>query len=118
MRSAFPGFPREAIQFFRGLARNNNRDWFLPRKTIFEEQVKQPMRELVAELNGAMMGVAPEYGTDRHAAPGVTPDCGGTRGTGIVRRVARGAAFTGAERLLRGSSRGGPAAVQATHSVC
>src|ERR1017187_8869015 len=64
MRSAFPGFPREAIQFFRGLARNNNRDWFLPRKTIFEERVKQPMRELVAELNAAMMGFAPEYVTD------------------------------------------------------
>jgi hypothetical protein len=31
MRSAFPGFPREAIQFFRGLARNNNRD-FWPRR--------------------------------------------------------------------------------------
>ena len=64
MRSAFPGFPREAIQFLRGLARNNNRDWFLPRKTIFEERVKQPMRELVAELNAAMMGFAPEYVTD------------------------------------------------------
>ena len=64
MRSAFPGFPREAIQFFRGLARNNNRDWFLPRKTIFEDQVKQPMRELVAELNAALMGFAPEYVTD------------------------------------------------------
>ena len=64
MRSAFPGFPGEAIQFFRGLARNNNREWFLPRKAIFEAQVKQPMRELVAELNAAMMGFAPEYVTD------------------------------------------------------
>jgi uncharacterized protein (TIGR02453 family) len=64
MRSAFPGFPSEAIQFFRGLARHNNRDWFLPRKAIFEAQVKQPMRELVAELNAAMMGFAPEYVTD------------------------------------------------------
>ena len=43
----FPGFPPEALEFFRGLARNNNRDWFLPRKAVFEEQVKQPMRELV-----------------------------------------------------------------------
>jgi hypothetical protein len=52
MRSAFPGFPREAIEFFRGLARNNNREWFLPRKAIFEDKVKQPMRELVSEYRG------------------------------------------------------------------
>ena len=64
MRSAFPGFPRGALQFFRGLARHNNRDWFLPRKTIFEAQVKQPMRDLVSELNAAMLGFAPEYITD------------------------------------------------------
>ena len=32
MRSRFPGFPPEALQFFRRLARNNNRDWFQPRK--------------------------------------------------------------------------------------
>ena len=65
MQSArFPGFPREGIQFFRGLARNNNRDWFQPRKPIFEEKVKQPMVELVEALNGALMGYAPRYVTD------------------------------------------------------
>ena len=47
MRSGFPGFPPAGIQFFRSLARHNNRDWFQPRKHLFEEQVKQPMRELV-----------------------------------------------------------------------
>jgi uncharacterized protein (TIGR02453 family) len=64
MRSAFPGIPPAGIEFFRSLARHNNRDWFLPRKHIFEEQVKQPMRELVAAVNAAMMGFAPEYTTD------------------------------------------------------
>lgn len=64
MRSAFPGFPPAGIQFFRGLARNNNRDWFQPRKTIFEESVKRPMQELVAALNAAMMSYAPQYVTD------------------------------------------------------
>ena len=48
MRSAFPGIPPEASNSFRSLARHNKREWFLPRKHIFEEQVKQPMRELVA----------------------------------------------------------------------
>lgn len=64
MRSGFPGFPAEGIQFFRGLARNNNRDWFLPRKSIFEEKVKQPMQELVSALNASLMDYAPEYVTD------------------------------------------------------
>lgn len=64
MTSRFPGFPPEALDFFRGLARHNNRDWFQPRKPIFEEQVKRPMRELVEALNGALQGFAPEYITD------------------------------------------------------
>jgi uncharacterized protein (TIGR02453 family) len=64
MRSRFPGFPPAALQFFRGLARNNNRDWFQARKAVFEEQVKEPMRELVEALNDGMKGFAPEYVTD------------------------------------------------------
>ena len=61
MRSAFSGFPPEAMQFFRGLARNNNRDWFLPRKPIFDEKVKRPMRELVELVNEGMKSYAPDH---------------------------------------------------------
>jgi uncharacterized protein (TIGR02453 family) len=64
LASGFPGFPREGIEFFRGLSRHNHRDWFQPRKPIFEEQVKQPMRDLVAAVNRAMLRFAPEYVTD------------------------------------------------------
>ena len=64
MGTRFPGFPAEAMQFFRGLARNNHRDWFLPRKPVFEEKVKRPMWELVEALNGALAQFAPEYVTD------------------------------------------------------
>lgn len=64
MRSPFPGFPPETLQFFRGLARNNNREWFLPRKPLFEEKVKEPMRQLVDALNLALHDFAPEYETD------------------------------------------------------
>ena len=64
MPSPFPGFPPEALQFFRGLAKNNNREWFLPRKQIFEEKVKEPMRQLVDALNVALHDFAPEYETD------------------------------------------------------
>ena len=64
MRSGFPGFPAEGMQFLRGLARNNNRDWFLPRKPVYETKVKAPMADLVHAVNGALMEFAPEYVTD------------------------------------------------------
>jgi len=60
----FPGFPSEAIDFFRGLARNNKREWFQPRKELFEERVKQPMQALVETVNAALMDFAPEYVTE------------------------------------------------------
>ena len=68
MRSGFPGFPPEAVAFYRGLARHNTRAWFQPRKTVYDEQVKAPMVQLVTELNRAMMNFAPNYVTDAHKA--------------------------------------------------
>jgi uncharacterized protein (TIGR02453 family) len=60
----FPGFPREALEFFRGLARHNEREWFQARKEIFDNQLKAPMRDLVERLNAELRGFAPEYVTD------------------------------------------------------
>jgi len=64
MRSGFPGFPAEAVTFYRGLVRNNTREWFQPRKAVYEEKVKAPMVELVTALDQAMMAFAPDYVTD------------------------------------------------------
>ena len=64
MRSAFPGFPPEGLEFLRKLQRNNRREWFQPRKAIFEETVKQPMREFVSAVNAALHSFAPQYVTD------------------------------------------------------
>jgi len=64
MRSGFPGFPAEAVTFYRGLARHNTREWFQARKHIYDEKVKAPMVELVTALNSAMMDFAPDYVTD------------------------------------------------------
>jgi uncharacterized protein (TIGR02453 family) len=60
----FPGFPPEALDFFRELRNNNNRDWFQPRKALYEERVKRPMRELVEALNRALATFSPEHVTD------------------------------------------------------
>lgn len=64
----FPGFPPEAMTFFRGLARNNDREWFQPRKEIFEAKVKAPMIELVEALNMEFAKFAPEYINDAKKA--------------------------------------------------
>jgi len=68
VRSGFPGFPVEGIEFFRALTRHNNRDWFQPRKQIFEEKLKQPMCELVGAVNRAMLDFAHNYVTDPEKA--------------------------------------------------
>ena len=56
------------MQFLRSLARNNRREWFQPRKHIYEEQVKGPMADLVAALTAEMMRFAPEYVTEPEKA--------------------------------------------------
>ncbi|MGA2325629.1 MAG: DUF2461 domain-containing protein [Bryobacteraceae bacterium] len=61
MRPGFPGFPADAMTFFRALAKNNRREWFQPRKHIYEQRVKAPMLELVAALNAEMTEFAPAY---------------------------------------------------------
>jgi uncharacterized protein (TIGR02453 family) len=60
----FPGFPPEALKFLRGLERNNRREWFQPRKEIFETKVKAPMVDLVEAINSALPGFAPEHIND------------------------------------------------------
>jgi uncharacterized protein (TIGR02453 family) len=62
--SGFAGFPEQGMQFFRSLARNNRREWFQPRKPIYDEQVKAPMAELVGALSAEMMRFAPEHVAD------------------------------------------------------
>lgn len=59
--AGFPGFPAAGMQFLSALARTNRREWFQPRKHIYEEQVKAPMAELVTALNSEMMRFAPDY---------------------------------------------------------
>ena len=64
MRTEFPGFPPEAMSFFRGLKRNNNREWFQARKPVFDEKVRAPMERLVDAINAAMVKFAPDYVTE------------------------------------------------------
>ncbi len=64
MKPAVPQFPKEALTFFRSLEKNNTRDWFQPRKELFDTHVKAPMLELVSALNQEMTRFAPDYIND------------------------------------------------------
>jgi uncharacterized protein (TIGR02453 family) len=62
--TAFAGFPKEMVTFFKGLKRNNRREWFQPRKGAFELHVRGPMTELVEALNGEFLKFARHYVTE------------------------------------------------------
>lgn len=61
-------FPPEAITFLKGLEKNNTRDWFQPRKEIFESKLKAPMLELVESINAELLKFAPEHITEPRKA--------------------------------------------------
>ena len=61
--SPFPGFSPEAISFLRGLERHNKREWFQPRKHIYEEQIRGPLEALVNAINAELAEFAPRYVT-------------------------------------------------------
>ena len=48
----------EGLKFLRGIARNNDRDWFVPRKAIFEAELKEPMLAIIRKVTDAMMDFA------------------------------------------------------------
>jgi len=62
--AGFPGFSDEMVKFLRGLKRNNRREWFQPRKHLFDQHVKEPMLQLVEGLNAELAKFAPDYVTD------------------------------------------------------
>jgi uncharacterized protein (TIGR02453 family) len=66
--TVFPGFSDEALKFFRGLERNNRREWFQPRKELFEEKVRGPMLQLVEAINLGLARFAPEHVTEPNKA--------------------------------------------------
>jgi uncharacterized protein (TIGR02453 family) len=58
---ALPYLRPEALKFLRGLARNNDREWFNARKPIYEAELKQPMLAIVRKITDAMIDFAPDH---------------------------------------------------------
>ena len=59
-----PHFHEAALKFLRGLKRNNDRDWFNPRKPIYEAEIKAPMLAVINAINEALAGFAPQFVRD------------------------------------------------------
>jgi uncharacterized protein (TIGR02453 family) len=59
-----PHFNEAALKFLRSLKRNNDREWFNPRKSIYEAELKAPMLALIGAINEALAGFAPEFVRD------------------------------------------------------
>jgi uncharacterized protein (TIGR02453 family) len=60
----FEGFRPAALRFLRGLARNNNKGWFEPRREEYETEVRQPLRDLLEAVDIRLAKVAPELTAD------------------------------------------------------
>jgi uncharacterized protein (TIGR02453 family) len=58
---AVPYFRPAALTFLRNLARHNDREWFQPRKSQFEAELKEPMLAIVRKITDAMTGFAPNH---------------------------------------------------------
>ncbi len=61
-----PGLPFRpaAFTFFRGLKRNNRKDWFEDHRSQYESEIRGPMRDLIEELDVHLARVAPEFNGD------------------------------------------------------
>ena len=57
-------FTPAALRFLRGLAKNNNKAWFEAHREDYETEVREPMRDLIGEMNAKLSTIAPEIGGD------------------------------------------------------
>jgi uncharacterized protein (TIGR02453 family) len=59
---AFKGWPADALHFYEGLEADNSKAYWQDNKEIYEQSVRAPMEELIAEL-------APEFGAGKLFRP-------------------------------------------------
>ena len=57
-------FTKRALQFLRGLKKNNAKPWFEAHREEYEGELREPMRALIAEMDTRMRRFAPEIGGD------------------------------------------------------
>ena len=53
-------FTPASLRFLRGLAKNNNKPWFEAHRDEYEEALREPMRELIGDMDARFSKFAPE----------------------------------------------------------
>lgn len=59
-----PYFSDKTFTFLRGLARNNNREWFLKHKPDYEAHVRGPFQQLLTDLQPDLAAISPQFRAD------------------------------------------------------
>ena len=60
----FKGYSEEGLSFLSTLAKNNNRDWFIERKEIFQKEVQIPTQDFVFVLGQRLHSISPRLAYD------------------------------------------------------
>ena len=81
--SNFPGFSPQAIQFFKEIKENNERDWFEANKSLYITYVQEPAVEFVIALGTRLQALSPDIQFDP-----------ATNGSGSVMRIYRDTRFS------------------------
>ena len=58
---AMPYFTRKTFGFLNALAENNDRTWFMEHKQEYEDQVRGPALDLIADMAGVLPSVSPHF---------------------------------------------------------
>ncbi len=79
----FSGFPKEALQFFKAIKKNNNRKWFEAHKKEYQANVLAPAEAFVSMLGPRLKNISRDIRFDPR-----------TSGTGSVKRIYRDTRFS------------------------
>ena len=63
-------FSDASFKFLRGLARNNNKEWFAAHKAQYEDHVRQPFLCLLVDLQPDLAAVSPHFRADPRTVGG------------------------------------------------
>jgi hypothetical protein len=66
--AAFNGFPRELIQFYQGLSRNNDKSWFNEHKDMYRRHVIAPAQAFVVSMGERLRMLSPGIVADTRAS--------------------------------------------------
>lgn len=56
----FQGYTQETVDFMWGIRFNNEREWFLPRKEIYQQHLLQPTRDLAEQVFAGVHEACPD----------------------------------------------------------